>query len=111
MPSPEPPPAVTAEKPLPPPPPSLVLLGTLKDNKGVQAILQEGSAEKVLRVRRGDAVGGWHIAEIAARRVILSHDDQTTSVSLFEHLGAKPFSGNGNKHRNALRDDDGIRGD
>jgi hypothetical protein len=106
-------PMVRVEAPPPPPPapPKVELLGIMKNNQDIRAVLRVGSTEKVLRVHIGDEVGGWKIAEIAARRVTLSLDDRTTSVALFENHETKRLPGNGRNGRGQLRNDDGIRGD
>ncbi len=70
--------------PQPPPPPTVSLLGIVKEDDGTRAVLKSGGSDKVVRVRIGDDVGGWKIAEITARRVTLSLDDRTSVVGLFE---------------------------
>jgi len=90
-----PPPMLRAEAPPPqppPPPPNVTLIGVMKTNEDLCAVLRAGSAETVSRVRIGDAVGGWTVTEIAARHVTLSLDERTTSVSLFRNQDVKPLS-------------------
>ncbi len=107
---PAPMPRVEAPPPPPPAPPSVVLIGIMKNNQDICAVLRTGSADKVLRVRIGDDVSGWKVAEIAARHVTLALKERTTSVTLFENQETKSPSGNGRNGRNQRRDD-GIRGD
>jgi hypothetical protein len=70
--------------PLPPPPqPTVVLVGTLIDAQGPQAILRSGNDNKDKRVRVGDDVSGWKIKDIDDRHLTLALDDRTFSVDLF----------------------------
>jgi hypothetical protein len=80
-----PPPIVSVEAPPPPPlaPPSVILLGVLKSDGATHALLRAGGTEKIAHVHVGDDVGGWKVAEIAARNLILSLDERTFAVPLF----------------------------
>jgi general secretion pathway protein N len=83
---PEPAPIVRTEEPPPPPPPpqpTIVLVGTMIDAAGPQAILRSGGDNKDLRVRVGDDVSGWKIRDIDQGHLTLALDDRTFSVALF----------------------------
>ena len=83
-PPPEPPPVVRAEEPPPPPQqPTVVLVGTMIDAQGPQAILRSGSDNKDLRVRVGDDLSGWKITDIDEGHLTLALNDRTFSVALF----------------------------
>ncbi len=76
--------SIEAPPPAPPlAPPSVILLGVLKSTDATHAVLRAGGAEKIAHVRVGDDVGGWKVAEIAARNLILSLDERTFAVPLF----------------------------
>ncbi len=81
-----PPPILATESPPPPePPPSVTLLGIVKNDTETRAVLRAGSADKVLHLGLGDAVGGWTITAIEQRRLTLSLNDRTATVALFEN--------------------------
>jgi hypothetical protein len=86
-PPPEPAPIVRVEPSPPPPPPAaqptVVLVGTMIDAQGPQAILRAGSDNKDMRVRVGDDVSGWKIKDIDESHLTLALDDRTFSVALF----------------------------
>jgi hypothetical protein len=80
----QPVPIAHVEAPPPPPaPPAVILLGVLKSDDATQALLRTGGTEKIAHVRLGDKVGGWTIAEITARSIVLSLNDRTLAVPLF----------------------------
>jgi hypothetical protein len=85
-PPPEPTPIVRVEQPQPPQPaaqPAIVLVGTMIDSQGPQAILRSGGDNKDMRVRVGDDVSGWKIKDIDESHLTLALDDRTFSVALF----------------------------
>jgi len=81
----EPPPAP------PPPPPSVVVLGIVSENGEARAAIRSAdkrltekrSADKVLRVRAGDDVGGWTVARIEPRRLVLTQGERSVDFVLF----------------------------
>jgi hypothetical protein len=87
-PAPPAPPTIAAAPPPPAPiePPKFVLCGTLVDDGGAWAFIRSDPAGKVVRVRVGDDVGGWRITEIAARAVVIAHDDRSVTVLMFQSL-------------------------
>ena len=82
-PPPPPPPVVAAPEPPPPPPPDVALFGIVMDGDEVHAVVRAGPAEKVMRVRVGDDIGGWKVAQIDGRRLILSLDDRIATFMMF----------------------------
>jgi general secretion pathway protein N len=80
------------EVPPPPPPPlpNLTLLGILKEGEDLHAVVRTSGNEQITRVRIGDLLGGWKVADIAGRRLLLSLDEQTTAFVLFETMEVKP---------------------
>ncbi len=40
-------------------------------------------ADKIMRVRVGDDIGGWKVAEIGGRRLVLSLDDRIATFMMF----------------------------
>jgi hypothetical protein len=84
-PPPPPPPVVhTAEPPPPPPPPpSVTLSGVVMDGDEFRAIIRTGPAAGTMRVRVGDDIGGWKVAQIEARRLVLVLDDRVATFSMF----------------------------
>jgi len=77
-----PPPVVVAPEP-PPPPPDVALFGIVMDGDGAQAVVRAGPADKIVRVRVGDDIGGWKVAQIDGRRLILSLDDRIATFLMF----------------------------
>jgi len=100
-PPPPPPPVVAAPPPPPPPPPppDVALFGIVTDGDETQAVVRAGPAAKIMRVRVGDDIGGWKVAEIDGRRLVLSLDDRTATFMMFA----------GNSTRGAPRTDPGIQ--
>jgi hypothetical protein len=84
-PPPVPPEVASHSDPPPPPldPPSLSLFGIVKDMDGATAIIRPKSSDKVLRVRVGDKVGGWTVAQVEERKLVLLLDDRSTTFMLF----------------------------
>jgi general secretion pathway protein N len=78
--------------PPPPPPPSLVLLGIVSDGTDGRAAIRsgdKGAADKVLRVRAGDALSGWTVEKIEPRRVVLTQGERSADYLLFAAVGKK----------------------
>ena len=80
------PPVARAEAPPPPPPPppELTFFGTLVDAEGASAIVRGGPSEKPVHVHVGDMVGGWKIAMIDDRQIVLSRDDRSITFTMFD---------------------------
>jgi general secretion pathway protein N len=77
-----PPPPESAPVAVVPPPPNLQLFGIVMDDEGARAIVRSG-AEKVDRVQIGDDIGGWKVAQIEGRRLVLSLDGRFATFTLF----------------------------
>jgi hypothetical protein len=84
-----PPPPVAQEPPKPPAPPAVALIGVIADPEGSQALLRAAS-EKTMRVRLGDDVMGWRVAQIDAQQLTLTLGDRAVSIALFAQKAAKP---------------------
>jgi len=79
----------------PPPPPKVMLYGIVVDADGATAVVRAASTDKVLRVRIGDDVGGWKVAQIEPHRIVLSLEERSASFTLFsgDHAGQSPDTG------------------
>lgn len=84
-PPPPPPPVVqsAAPPPPPPPPPNVALFGVVRDGDEFRAIVRTGPASGTMRVRVGDDIGGWKVAQIERRRLVLVLDDRTATFTMF----------------------------
>jgi hypothetical protein len=83
---PPPPPIVvnTPEPPPPPPPPpNVALFGVVMDGDEVHAIVRTGPAAPIKHVRIGDDIGGWKVAQIEERRLVLVLDDRIATFTMF----------------------------
>jgi hypothetical protein len=91
---PPPPQVVAAPEPPPPPapPPNVALFGIVMDGDEAHAVVQAGPAEKIRRVRIGDDIGGWKVAQIEGRRLVLALDGRIATFMMFAGNGA-PRSG------------------
>src|SRR6267143_1486520 len=76
-------PLVAADAPPQPPPPDVALFGIVMDGDEVHAVVRAGPAAKITRVRVGDDIGGWKVAQIDGRRLILSLDDRIATFMMF----------------------------
>jgi general secretion pathway protein N len=83
-PPPPPPPPESAPVAVVPQPPNVQLFGIVIDDEGARAIVRAGS-EKVGRVQIGDDVGGWKVAQIEGRRLVLSLDGRFATFTLFSN--------------------------
>lgn len=97
---PPPPPPVAQEPPKPPPaPPAVALIGVIADPEGSQALLRSGG-DKTIRVRVGDDVMGWRVAQIDVQQLTLALGDRTVSIALFAQKSANsPPSSAGDSER------------
>jgi general secretion pathway protein N len=93
-PPPPPPPVVVAPEPPPPPPPppDVALFGIVMDGDEAQAVVRAGPAAKIMRVRVGDDIGGWKVAQIEGRQLVLSLDDRIATFMMFAGNGANSAS-------------------
>jgi hypothetical protein len=81
---PPPPPQVAAAPPPPPaPPPNVALFGIVMDGDEAHAVVRAGPAEKIMRVRIGDDIGGWKVAQIEGRRLVLALDGRIATFMMF----------------------------
>jgi general secretion pathway protein N len=88
------PPVPAAEAPaLPPPPappPNVVLVGIVMDGESARAVIRAGADKKIMRARIGDDVGGWKVAQIEGRKLVLSLDDRLATFTLFNNRAGEP---------------------
>jgi hypothetical protein len=84
IPPPPPPPPEAAPVAVVPQPPNLQLFGIVVDDEGARAIVRSGT-EKVDRVQIGDDIGGWKVAQIEGRRLVLSLDGRLATFTLFSN--------------------------
>jgi general secretion pathway protein N len=87
-----PPPIVVAPAPPPPPPPpppNVALYGVVMDGEEARAVIRSGPTEKVVRVRIGDNVGGWRVAQIEGRKLVLALDGRLATFTMFVGNKAK----------------------
>jgi general secretion pathway protein N len=95
---PPPPPVVRNAEPPPPPPlppPNVALFGVVMDGDEVRAIVRTAAAANVMRVRVGDDIGGWRVAQIDGRRLVLVLDDRIATFTMFAGSSAKGAPGGG----------------
>jgi hypothetical protein len=81
--------------PPPPPPPDVALFGIVMDGDEARAVVRTGPAQKIMRVRIGDDIGGWKVSQIEGRRLVLSRDDRIATFMMFTGngtAGAPPTS-------------------
>src|SRR5260370_15835321 len=84
---PPPPPPLVAiapePPPPPPPPPDVALFGIVMDGDEARAVVRAGPAAKIMNVRVGDDIGGWKVAQIEGRQLVLSLDDRIATFMMF----------------------------
>jgi general secretion pathway protein N len=83
-PTPPPPPPPPEQPPVAvvPQPPTLTLVGIVLDDDGARALIRS-SATTADRVQIGDDIGGWKVAQIEGRRMVLSLDGRFATFTLF----------------------------
>jgi hypothetical protein len=89
---PPPPPAVVQgppPPPPPPPPPAVALFGIVMDGENARAIIRASPGDKVTRVGIGDDVGGWKVAQIEGRKLVLILDGRLATFVMFTSKNAK----------------------
>jgi hypothetical protein len=69
--------------PPPPPPPDVALYGIVMDGEQARAVIRANPADKLTRVGIGDDVGGWKVAQIEGRRLVLSLDGRLATFDMF----------------------------
>jgi hypothetical protein len=67
-----------------PQPPNLTLVGIVVDDEGARALIRS-SATKADRVQIGDDIGGWKVAQIDGRKMVLSLDGRLATFTLFSN--------------------------
>ena len=88
-PPPAPPAIVQGPPPSPPPPPDVALLGVVMDGEQARAVIRASPADKMTRVTIGDDVGGWKVAQIEGRKLVLSLDGRLATFMMFSGNSAK----------------------
>jgi general secretion pathway protein N len=61
----------------------VALFGIVMDGDEAHAVIRAGAVDKIVRVRVGDDIGGWKVAQIDERRLILSLDDRIATFMMF----------------------------
>jgi hypothetical protein len=59
------------------------LVGIIMEAEEARAIVQSGPKNEVRRVRIGDDIGGWKVAQIEGRRLVLKLDSRVATFSMF----------------------------
>ncbi len=76
--------ATIAQAEAKPAPPSYDLLGVVRDGERSIALIRDKKDGTSFRVEVGDMIGGWHVAKLAPKSILLRRDDGTSqSVPLF----------------------------
>jgi hypothetical protein len=94
-PPPPPPAVVQTAAPPPPPPPNVALFGVVRDGEEFRAIIRTGPAGGTMRVRVGDDIAGWKVAQIDRRRLVLMLDERTATFTMFVSHGTDNAPGGG----------------
>jgi hypothetical protein len=72
----------------------VTLVGIVMDAGEARAIVQSGPTNEVRRVRIGDEIGGWKVAQIESRRLVLKLDSRLATFSMFSgHRNPAPRAG------------------
>ena len=83
-PAPPPAPVVSpSPAPPPPPPPNVTLVGIVMDAEEARAIVQAGPQNEIRRVRIGDDIGGWKVAHIEGRQLVLLLGSRMATFTMF----------------------------
>jgi outer membrane biosynthesis protein TonB len=88
---PPPPPVIVTgppPPPPPPPPPDVALFGIVMDGENARAIIRASPGGKVTRVGIGDDVGGWKVAQIDGRKLVLMLDERLVTFVMFTSKNA-----------------------
>jgi hypothetical protein len=73
----------------PPPPPDVALLGVVMDGEQARAVIRASPADKMTRVTIGDDIGGWKVAQIEGRKLVLSLDGRLATFVMFSGNSTK----------------------
>jgi hypothetical protein len=95
-PPPPPPPPAVAEKAPPPPPPDVALFGIVMDGTTARAVIRANPAGKVTNVEIGDDVGGWKVAQIEGRKLVLALDGRLATFVMFSRSNANNAASSAN---------------
>jgi hypothetical protein len=72
---------------LPVSPPTLVLVGVVTEANGGFALVPTPNQAGTNRIRVGDQIDGWRVAQIAPRQLFLARDDRSAAFTLFQGDG------------------------
>jgi hypothetical protein len=61
----------------------VALFGIVMDGDEAHAVIRAGPAEKIMRVGIGDDIGGWKVAQIEGRRLVLSLNGRIATFMMF----------------------------
>jgi len=61
----------------------VALFGIVMDGDEAHAVVRAGPAAKIMRVRVGDDIGGWQVAQIEGRQLVLSLGDRLATFMMF----------------------------
>jgi hypothetical protein len=61
----------------------VALFGIVMDGDEAHAVVRAGPAAKIMNVRVGDDIGGWKVAQIEGRQLVLSLDDRIATFMMF----------------------------
>jgi len=67
----------------------VALLGVVMDGEQARAVIRASPADKMTRVTIGDDVGGWKVAQIEGRKLVLSLDGRLATFMMFSGNSAK----------------------
>jgi hypothetical protein len=61
----------------------VALFGIVMDGDEARAVVRAGPAEKIRRVGIGDDIGGWKVAQIEGRQLVLSLNGRIATFMMF----------------------------
>jgi hypothetical protein len=79
---PEPPPEASPPPPAEPERPQLTLFGTVTGDPQKVAVVQDQTTKNLVRLHLGEAISGWFVRSIDARRMTVEKDSETVTVAL-----------------------------
>lgn len=71
--------------PPPPAPPNVTLYGTVLEGNEAHAIVRVGSQSELVRLRFGQQINGWKVAQIEARKLVLALGNRLATFTLFDN--------------------------
>lgn len=80
---PAPPPTVAPPPPPPAPPPDVELLGVVIDGEDAHALVRTSAGGKIRRLRIGEAIDGWKVGQIDARKLVLLRNGRMATFTMF----------------------------